>query len=61
VHHAAHFDGACITVRKLVKRRKKVPCDELLIDSGAFMELSCMATIAPASPPMRGCCAGWPT
>lgn len=43
LHHpadAAHFPRACLSVRTLMKRRKPIPCPDVLLDSGAFTELS---------------------
>lgn len=37
--HGRHFERACISVRALLRRRKPVECDEVLVDSGAFSEL----------------------
>lgn len=38
-HDAAHFDRACISIHRLEKRRKPVPCPDVLVDSGAFTKL----------------------
>lgn len=37
--HAAHFDRACVSVRRLAGRRKPIDCPDVLLDSGAFTEL----------------------
>ncbi|NTG86175.1 hypothetical protein G6L15_08450 [Agrobacterium rhizogenes] len=37
---AQHFDLACISINRLRRRKKQVPCGEVLVDSGAFTELS---------------------
>lgn len=37
--HAKHFELACISIKRLWKRRKPVACGKVLIDSGAFTEL----------------------
>lgn len=36
---AQHFDRCCIHVGRLEKRQKPIGCDELLVDSQAFMKL----------------------
>jgi hypothetical protein len=36
---AQHFDMACISINRLRGRKKRVECDEVLVDSGAFTEL----------------------
>ncbi len=37
---ACHFDRACISINRFVRRRKPVDCPEILLDSGAFTELA---------------------
>ncbi|ASS57601.1 DUF7221 family queuine tRNA-ribosyltransferase-like protein [Rhizobium leguminosarum] len=37
---AQHFDLACISINRLRGRKKEVPCGEVLVDSGAFTEIS---------------------
>lgn len=37
---AQHFDLACISINRLRGRKKQVPCGEVLVDSGAFTEIS---------------------
>lgn len=37
---AQHFSLACISINRLRNRRKAVPCGEVLVDSGAFTEIS---------------------
>lgn len=37
---AQHFDLACISINRLRGRKKQVPCGEVIIDSGAFTEIS---------------------
>jgi hypothetical protein len=37
---ARHFSRACISINRLRGRKKHVPCYDLIIDSGAFTELS---------------------
>lgn len=36
---AQHFQSACISIKRLWKRRKPIPCGDVLVDSGAFTEL----------------------
>lgn len=38
-HDAKHFDRACISIHRLERRRKPVPCQSVFIDSGAFTKL----------------------
>lgn len=43
LHHpgdAQHFPRACISINALRGRKKPIPCDEVLLDSGAFTELN---------------------
>lgn len=40
LHHAKHFARTCISINRLRRRRSAVPSTEVLIDSGAFTELS---------------------
>lgn len=43
LHHPAdarHFDRACISINPLRGRKKPVACRDVLVDSGAFTELS---------------------
>ncbi|TAV98483.1 hypothetical protein ELI24_08835 [Rhizobium ruizarguesonis] len=37
---AQHFDLACISINRLRGRKKLVPCGDVLVDSGAFTEIS---------------------
>lgn len=37
---AKHFDLACISINRLRRRRKAIPCGDVLVDSGAFTEIS---------------------
>jgi hypothetical protein len=37
---AQHFDLACISINRLRRRKKQVPCGDVLVDSGAFTEIS---------------------
>lgn len=37
---AQHFPLACISINRLRRRRKAVPCGDVLVDSGAFTEIS---------------------
>lgn len=37
---AKHFNLACISINRLRGRRKSVPCGDVLVDSGAFTEIS---------------------
>lgn len=39
-NHAAHFGRCCISINRLRTRRKPVPGREVLLDSGAFTEIS---------------------
>lgn len=39
-HDAAHFVRCCISIHRLLTRKAAVPCDEVLIDSGAFTKLA---------------------
>lgn len=39
-HDATHFDRACISIHRLERRRKPVPCPDVMIDSGAFTKLA---------------------
>lgn len=36
---AQHFELACISINRLRGRKKPIPCDDVLVDSGAFTEL----------------------
>jgi transcriptional regulator of met regulon len=36
---AQHFDLACISIKRLWRRKKPVACGDVLVDSGAFTEL----------------------
>lgn len=36
---AQHFDLACISIKRLWRRKKPVVCGDVLVDSGAFTEL----------------------
>lgn len=38
--NAQHFELACISINRLRRRKKQVPCGDVLVDSGAFTELS---------------------
>lgn len=37
---ARHFDSACISINRLRGRKKQVPCGDVMVDSGAFTEIS---------------------
>lgn len=37
---AVHFDTCCISINRLRRRRSRVQCSNVLIDSGAFTELA---------------------
>lgn len=37
--HAVHFDRCCISINRLRGRKKPVECAEVMVDSGAFVEL----------------------
>ncbi|WP_162237994.1 hypothetical protein [Rhizobium sp. Leaf321] len=37
---AKHFDLACISINRLRGRKKQVPCGDVMVDSGAFTEIS---------------------
>jgi hypothetical protein len=37
---AQHFARTCISINRLKRRKKPVACDDVLVDSGAFTELS---------------------
>lgn len=36
---AQHFDRCCISINRVRGRKKPVDCDEVIVDSGAFVEL----------------------
>lgn len=39
-HDAAQFPRACISINALRRRRKPIPCEDVIIDSGAFTEVA---------------------
>jgi hypothetical protein len=39
VHHARHFDRACLSIRRLRRRRDPIEGCRVMLDSGAFREL----------------------
>jgi hypothetical protein len=39
-HHAKHFARACISIKQLRRRQKPLGATEIIIDSGAFSEIS---------------------
>lgn len=39
-HDAAHFDRCCISIHRLERRKKRVDCPEVFVDSGAFTKLA---------------------
>lgn len=38
--HAGNFERVCISINQIFRRKKKIECAEVLVDSGAFTEIS---------------------